>query len=186
MTATLRNNYKTSFQPRLSYVNVQKLVAAGSKEKIFFEVDREAALESDSPAKGNYYLMSFDLPKGDYVIRGLSSYAKTFPIHGRFFAPIHANLSSTDPGAFYLGHVEATVRKKKEHELQAGSSVPLIDQSVAGASGGTFDIKITDQWVKDGPAFQAKFPALRAVTVRKMILPPLDKERAKKWWEAGG
>jgi hypothetical protein len=117
------------------------------------------------------------------VIRGLSSTSRSFPIFGVYFAPIHAALKSTGQGVFYLGHVEATIRERKEDEFKAGPTIPLLDQSLAGASGGTFDIEISDQWDKDGPQFLAKFPSLSAVTVQKDILPPFDRKKAQKWWE---
>jgi len=183
MTATLRNNYRTSIQPQLVTVNVEKAAANDSSDRINFKMDDKGKNETDSAAQGNSYLLRMELDRGEYVIRGLTSLGKSFPIIGSFFAPLHAKLKSSDSGVFYLGHVEASVRERKENEFKAGGSFPLIDQAVIGASGGTFDIEISDQWNKDEAVLKAKFPALVAVSVQKAILPPFDKAQAQEWWE---
>lgn len=184
MTATLRNTYKTSFQPKLLVVHVEKTTVKESADRVNFTMDEKAKNESDSPTDGSTYLLRMELEQGEYVIRGLTSTSRSFPIMGSFFAPLHAKLKSNEQGVFYIGHVDATVRERKDTEFKAGPTVPLIDQAVAGASGGTFDIEISDQWDKDEPKFQTKFPALSAVTVQKDILPPFDRAKAQQWWEA--
>ena len=184
MTATLRNNYHTSFQPKLLVVNVEKLAAQNSADRSNFTMDDKAKNESDSPIVGSTYLLRMELDQGEYVIQGLSSTSRSFPIIGFYFAPMHETLKSVGQGVFYIGHVEATIRERQGNEFKAGPSVPLIDQAIAGASGGTFDIEISDQWDKDGPQFLAKFPTLSAVTVQKDILPPFDRTKAQQWCEA--
>lgn len=104
----------------------------------------KAKSESDSAIEGSSYLLRMEeLEPGEYVIRGLTRLGRAFPINGFFFAPVHAELTSAEPGVFYLGHIEATVRECKDNEFKAGPSIPLLlDQAIAGASGGTFDIEI--------------------------------------------
>ena len=46
------------------------------------------------------------------MIRGLTCLSRHFPIIGTFFAPLHEELTVTQPGVFYLGHVDATVRER--------------------------------------------------------------------------
>ena len=110
--------------------------------------------------------------------------ASSFPIHGSFFAPLHTTITVGEPGVYYLGHVNATVRERKGEEFKAGPSIPLIDQAIAGASGGTFDIDITDGFDKDEALFRAKFPALAGVKITKAILPAFDRAKAQAWWQA--
>jgi len=179
MTSTMQNNYKTSFQPRLIAVNVERAVVKDSADRINFVMDDKAKNET----KANSQLLRMELEKGEYVIRGLSGMASIFPFNCMFFAPMHSTLRSSEPGVFYLGHVEAIVRERKEGEFKAGPSIPVIDQAVAGASTGTFDIEISDQWDKDEPQFRAKFPALKGAVIQKAILPPFDRKAAQTWWE---
>ena len=183
MTATLRNSYRTSFQPKVIFVAVERAVVKGAEDRINFTMDKKAKNESDSAIEGSSYLLRMELDPGDYIIRGLMSMGRSFPINGFYFAPMHSKLTSIEPGVFYLGHVEATVRERKEPEFKAGPSIPLIDQAIAGASTGTFDIEISDQWEKDGPKFLAQFPVLNGVNIQKRILAPFDRAVAQKWWE---
>jgi len=76
-----------------------------------------------------------------------------------------------------------TVRERQGNEFKAGASIPLIDQAVVGASGGTFDVEISDQFATDEALFRDKFVALKDIEIRKAILPPFDRAKAQKWWE---
>lgn len=183
MTATLRNNYKTSYQPKLIVVNVEKATVKDSADRINFTMDEKSKIETDSPTEGNSYLLRMGLEEGEYVIRGFTGMSRSFPIIASFFAPLHADLRSKESGVYYLGHVDATVRERNENEFKAGPTIPLLDQAVAGASGGTFDIEVSDQWDKDESSFRSKFPALSGVDIHKMILPAFDREKAQQWWE---
>jgi len=184
MTATLKNKYKTSFQPRLLVVNVEKPDAKEASDRLNFKMDDKAKNETDSASTGNSYLLRLELDAGRYEILGLTSLARSFPINGFFFAPLHSPIEVKEPGVFYLGHVTATVRERQGNEFKAGPSIPLIDQAIAGASGGTFDVEITDEFATDEAVFRSKFPALTGVAIQKAILPAFDRVKAQQWWEA--
>ncbi|MDR3055686.1 MAG: hypothetical protein LBU53_09840 [Zoogloeaceae bacterium] len=183
MTVTLQNEYIKAFRPRLLVAHIEKAVVKDSADRINFTMDKKAKIESKSPTVGNTYLLRLELEQGDYVIRGFTSMARSFPFHGSFFTPLHSELQSSKPGVFYIGHVEATVRKREEGEFKAGPSIPLLDQAMIGASTGTFDISISDQWKEDEPKFRERFPALNGVIIKKAILKPFDRSKAQKWWE---
>ncbi len=183
MTATLKNNYKPSHTPKLLVVNVERDIVTGKADRLNFKMDKKAKMESDDPHTGNNYLLRMDLEAGNYVIRGLTSQSFSFPIHGMFFAPMHSEVTADGPGIYYLGHVDATVRERQGEEFRAGAVIPLIDQAVAGASGGSFDVEISDQWVTDEQLFKSNFPALANKEVIKAILPQFDRDNAQQWWE---
>jgi hypothetical protein len=184
MTATLKNGYHTSFQPKLLVVNVETVGAKNKADRLNFTMDKQARFkESDTPEEGNSYLLRMELPPGEYVIRGLTCISSRFPVNGFFFAPLHANVTSTQPGVYYLGHVEADVRERSGTEFKAGPSLPLIDQAVAGASGGTFDIEISDRWGSDEALFRGALPRLGTTVAQKAVLPPFDRPKAQDWWE---
>lgn len=184
MTATIKNNYRTSYQPKLLVVHVEKPGAKEAADRLNFVMDDKARNETGSAASGNTYLLRLELEPGRYEIRGLTSIASSFPINAMFFAPMHSPLESKEPGVFYLGHVAATVRERQGDEFKAGASIPLVDQAVAGASGGTFDIEITDQFASEEAVFRSRFPALAKVKITKAILAGFDRVNAQKWWEA--
>jgi hypothetical protein len=183
MTVTIKNTYRPSFQPRLIVVNVEKPGAQEAADRLNFIMDDKAKNETNSANVGNSYLLRLELEPGRYEIRGLTSMARSFPINGVFFAPMHAAVESKDAGVFYLGHVSATVRERQGNEFKAGPTIPLIDQAVAGASGGTFDVEITDDFATDERAFRSKFRALAYVKIQKAILSSFDRAKAQQWWE---
>lgn len=184
MTATIKNTYRTSFQPKLIVLHVEKDGAKQVSDRINFTIDDKAKNETDSAITGNSYFLRMELEPGHYEIRGLTSLASSFPVNGFFFTPLHSQLESKDSGVFYLGHITAIVRERTGNEFKAGPSIPLLDQAVAGASGGTFDIEITDEIVTDEGIFRSKFPALAGVTIKSAILPQFDRAKAQQWWEA--
>lgn len=185
MTATLKNTYHTSFQPKLLVVNVEKPNAKEAADRLNFIMDAKArSQETNSPDVGNTYLLRMPLEAGEYEIRGLTSRSFSFPISGFFFTPMHSPLKSAKPGVYYLGHVEAIVRERQGNEFRAGPPIPLIDQAASGASGGTFDVEISDRLAVDEPIFRAAFPALKGVEIQKALLPTFDRAAAQRWWEA--
>jgi hypothetical protein len=184
LTATLKNTYKTSFQPRLLAVNVEKPNAKDASDRLNFVVDKKAKDESDTPERGNNYLLRMELEPGQYEIRGLTSMSNSIFISAFFFTPMHTNITAKEPGVYYLGHVSATVRERQGDEFKAGPIIPLIDQAVVGAAGGTFDVAFTDGWEKDETMFRAKFPALEGVAITKAIMPSFDRAKAQQWWAA--
>src|SRR5207253_6441204 len=80
MTATVRNAYKPSFQPKVLVVNVERAVVKDSADRINFIMDAKAKNESNTVTEGNTYLLRLELEQGEYVIRGLTSLAQSFPI----------------------------------------------------------------------------------------------------------
>jgi len=184
MTATLKNNYKPSYQPKLIVVNVEKAGAKEAADRLNFTTDEKAANTAVPADAGNSYLIRLELEAGRYEIQGLTSTASSFPFNAFFFAPLHAQVDVNKPGVYYLGHVAATVRERQGEEFKAGPSVPLVDQAVAGASGGTFDVEISDQFATDEAIFRSKFPALAGVTIQKAVLPAFDRAKAQQWWAA--
>jgi hypothetical protein len=96
-----------------------------------------------------------------------------FPIIGTFEVPIYQMIEIKGPGAYYLGRVEATVVERKDDKLlRAGSVIPLIDQSVVGASGGTFQVGIADRFAEDMRILGPRYPAITKLKVEKALLKP--------------
>jgi hypothetical protein len=183
MTATLKNTYHPSHQPTLLVVNVEKAGAKEKADRFNFTMDKQAKFnETNKAEEGNVYLLRMELPPGTYEIVGLNCRSSGFPI-GSFYAPLHENLTVSGPGVFYLGHVNATVRERTGNEFKAGATLPLIDQAIAGASGGTFDVVISDLWDTDESTFRTTVTKIGNTSVQKTVLPPFDRAKAQEWWE---
>jgi hypothetical protein len=60
--------------------------------------------------------------------------------------------------------------------------VPLIDPVVTGLSGGTFEIRISDNYEGDVQAFGGRYPAFTELTMERAVPPawsPRTEERMK-------
>lgn len=183
MTVTLRNAYRAVFQPALLIAHVEKSGAKEAADRLSFIMDHRAKDEPHGAERGNTYYLRMQLEAGQYKIVGLTSHARSFPISALFFTPLHATLEAKEPGVYYLGHVEATVRERQGNEFKAGPSIPLVDQAIAGASGGTFDVQVLGRFAEDERAFRFKFRALDGVEIKKSLLPPFDRAAAQHWWQ---
>lgn len=184
LTATVKNAYRPSFQPQVRVFYVQVQGAQESTQRLNFVIDPKAKRETDQADTGNTYFLRFGLSPGQYDLVGMLAFSSAFPIRAMYFVPLHATLDVSQPGVYYLGHITATIRERQGDEFKAGPTLPLIDQAGGGASGGSFDIAITDEWTSLEAAFRSRFPGLADVTVKKGILPPFDRAKAQAWWEA--
>jgi hypothetical protein len=121
----------------------------------------------------NEYLLSFELESGTYELRWIGArYAIPFLIEAGGKVPLGIKLDIKQNMISYLGHLDVVLREKKnDTEKRAGSVLPLIDQSVAGFSTGTFDVVIEDKYDEDMKLFITEYPALQNVKVEKSILP---------------
>lgn len=175
MTAKIKNNYKPDFQPDYEAFFLEE--ANGKDPETFsYRLNDESKNE-------DLQLIRIEVTKGDYILRGFNAGYNAFILYGSFFVPIHENITIDKHGVYYLGNIDAVVRKRQGNEFKAGPSLPIIDQGLVGASGGTFDIKISDNYEEDIKIFKNKFAALKSVNIAKKILPEFNRPRAQEWWE---
>jgi hypothetical protein len=167
LTARLSNAYKPSYPPKILVTFVQ--ATGGSKELLSFRTDEPY----DQGPSHFEHLVAFKLAPGSYQVRQIRAMHRGFPIMGMFEVPIYQTIEIKGPGAYYLGRVEATIVERKDDKLlRAGSVVPLIDQAVVGASGGTFEVKIADRFDEDMRILAPRYPAITKVKVDKVLLKP--------------
>jgi len=178
MTVKTSNQHRPQFQPDVWYVSVWSRDEK-TPTKHMFRVDSPC---NKNEKAFNEYLISMQLPPGQYKLRELAGFSGIFPIHGNFQVPLYLDFELNNSQIVYLGRIEAVNRERKsDDELRAGSILPLLDQAVAGFSGGTFDIKICDDYDHDITLFKDKFPCLKNCDIEKAILPqwynPAQKDR---------
>lgn len=183
-SVTLKNSYRTRYQPELKYVYVSNDDGSADKTGTTFAMDSEGTYSGDNEDAPPTYLVRLEMDPGKYTLRGFMSVARGFPFIVSFYTPIHAPVTASKSGVYYLGAIDAVVRERQGDEFKAGPSIPLIDQAVGGASGGTFDVVISDNWSQDEPRFRKTFPALGKTEITKSVLPAFDRARAQQWWEA--
>jgi hypothetical protein len=183
MSATVDNQYKPRYQPELLVVHVEKPGAKEKADRLNFKPDSTSIVPSQNEGGANTYLLSYELEPGEYLLAAMTSMARSFPIIASFQTVLMQDLAFPKAGVYYVGHVQAVVRERKDDEERAGSVIPLLDQAVAGASGGTFDVQITDRWNTDEGLFKTAYPTLARVSVEPRVLSPHDKTRVQARWD---
>ena len=160
----MENAYKPSFQPKVKTVEI--IPTADKKAKVF-EVD---APYREGEKQFFEYLVSVDLPPGEYQLGNIFGGRGNILVSGWFKFPVEASFTLPANGVSYLGHVTMVNRERKEGEKRSGGTTPLIDQSVTGFSGGTFDITVADRSEEDIPAFKQAYPAINGAEIQKVIM----------------
>lgn len=183
LTANVRNQFKPDYTPILSSINIQRIKPDNTKELLRFPIDEKALVKASKDAPPSAYLLRLPLQPGKYEVESIHGMARGFLIVGSFFLPMRAPLEVADGGVYYLGNVSGVVRERVGSEFRAGPVIPLIDQGVTGAAGGTFEVAITDQWGADQAMFLKAFPALKSADVKKSILPAFDRKAYQLWWD---
>lgn len=159
----ISNKLSPSYQPDVSTINV--IGADGKPGKKF--KSNKAVNKVDK--KFNEYLLSFQLPEGEYKIEDVSGSSGIFPVTGTFSFPINVNFSLDSNSIVYIGNIEMVNRKRKDGEIWSGNLIPLLDQAVTGFSGGTFDVTVSDNYEEDLKRFKKEYPALDAYEIKRNI-----------------
>jgi len=169
-TVKVANVYKTGSQPHVKYVWVKSI---GEKsETLGFEVATPFLASPIETDQFEEVLVSLSLVPGAYELTSVGVTAGSPLMQGSGTAAINSTFRIGPGKAVYLGRIEAVRRERTGDELRAGSVIPLINQSVTGFSGGTFDIRIIDRYDQDLALMRTEFPPLRGIAVEKQILPP--------------
>lgn len=170
MTVKISNSKNTSYQPELKYAFIW--------DKVEGDVDRERySIEVNDPYKSvddeyNEYVVSFQLKPGAYTLRELFAQSGTFPFVGTFSVPMFTPINVPANQVIYLGHIDANVVDKiDDNLLSAGPTIPLIDQAVTGASGGTFIINVEDRFEADTNLIRSMYNYLANTEIQNMTMP---------------
>lgn len=189
MTVTIDNQFKPYWQPKVINVMLVKgneaKPAEGkeSKETVLLRMDSEGQVEPQQKDGVSTFLVRFKTDGTSHVLDTAMATAVGFPIVGQFALGLQLPVPSKTSGVHYLGAVKAVVRERKDNEFRAGPVIPLFDQAVAGASTGTFDVVVSDQFDQDMALFKERFPALKNAQVEKSLLPAWDRAKIQALWE---
>jgi len=173
MTVKTANNYKPIYQPNVQFI---RIFTAGNKDKKDLHLFRATKPYNKVAQQFNEYLISINLPAGNYELKEITGQGTDGFFNGNFVIPLYINFELKPNKLVYLGHIEATNRKRAyDYELRAGSMIPLLDQAVTGFSGGTFDVNIYDNFDRDLAVFKKEYPVIGEYNDEKMILTPRKK-----------
>jgi hypothetical protein len=172
LSVKVTNKYKTDYQPDIKNVFIWEDKSEDRKKYSFAVEEKYNEVENEF----NEYLISFQLPPGKYEIREFFAQKWAFPVIGSFTLPIYADFSIAPNEIVYLGNIDARIiERTSDDELRAGLVIPLVDQAVTGASGGTFVIEITDCFNDDIEKFKQKYYQLTGCDIINLTLPPWKK-----------
>ncbi|MHC4323452.1 MAG: hypothetical protein ACYSUX_04170 [Planctomycetota bacterium] len=164
MTVKIANEFKPGFQPTDCFVYI-KDVKTGKIQTFIVGKPNQSVKK-----QFNDYLVSMRCIPGEHRLQNIGGSSRHFPIYGSFQIPV-SNSFDIQPGkVVYLGRIEAVNRKRVGNQPRAGSVIPLIDQGVSGFSGGTWHIKMYDNYEEDIAAFKERYPLIGNYTVEKMVL----------------
>ena len=181
MTVVVSRPDKSRFEPVPYVVHIEKPDAQSKEDRQNFKIDKET---DATQANGQeVYLLRLALVAGEYKLVDVFGMARAFPVNGMFSVPLVANLKVKPNSVTYIGRVTAKLRKRAGSEFRAGPLIPLLDQSIAGMSGGTWDIAIDNLADQDIGLFRAAYPVLNSVTIDTAALPPFDRAAAQRWWD---
>ncbi len=175
-TVHISNQYKTGYQPEIILAQVKQ--SAPSAESFAFKVKDDPFHEVKD--QYNDYLLSFSLKPGDYTLSSLwGRYRVPLLINANCVANINAPFRVKQGVVSYIGNFQATIVERTGDEERAGSAIPLIDQAVAGFSGGTFVFKTQDHYDADVASYKQVYSALRSVNIEKSIAETAQKAAQK-------
>jgi hypothetical protein len=181
MTVVVSRSDGSRFEPVPYIVHVEKPAAQSKEDRQNFKIDKDTdALKANGQ---DLYLLRLALVAGEYKLIDVFGMARAFPINGMFSVPLVAKLNVKPNSVTYIGRVTAKLRDRVGDEFRAGPVVPLLDQSIAGMSGGTWDVAIDNLADQDIGLFKAAYPVLNNVTIETAALPAFDRAAAQRWWD---
>lgn len=164
MTVKVRNQKNGLHQPVLKHVDVRaETDQLDYRTKILPPISEVKGL-------GKEFLVSFQVRPGIYTIEEIFARSFSFPVVGWFEMPINYRVSIPANSVVYLGHLDSIIVDKTASDLPAGPLVPLLDQAVAGASTGTFKIKIEDNYNQDVEYIKKTYPIFKSIDIKKILL----------------
>lgn len=169
LSVRIANRFKPKYQPEISSGTLFQYTDDGRKF-VTFRVDDAYKGVTD---EYNEYLISFQIPPGQYKLASFYATFRNFIISGSYSVPLYKEFLIGPKQIAYLGHIDATILERKDdNSLRAGGIIPVIGQAVIGASNGTFVVTIEDNYENDMMVFQERFPYLSQYEIENMTLSP--------------
>jgi hypothetical protein len=182
MTVDISRSDESRFHPEPIVAKLEKVGAKTQEDRQNFKFAK--GVDTVQENGRDVYLLRFALVAGEYKLLQVVGMARAFPIQAMFIVPLLSDVKVTPNSVTYVGRVTAKLRHRLEGEFRAGPVIPLIDQGVAGMSGGTWDVSIENFAEKDIGLFRAAFPVLANTTIETAALAPFDRAAAQQYWDS--
>ena len=168
---SIKNKNVKGHQPQLIGVTTEK----NGKKSTF----TKPYLVSEVKREGKDYVFSLAAEPGEAKLKVMNFMRTAFLINANASLPFEQEIVFHESGIAYIGNIDASIVKRKSGQPRAGAVLPLIDQSVAGFSGGTFVVDIKDNYDEDISLIKQRFPFLEGETISKSIMSDWVHPRAK-------
>jgi len=162
---SIKNTNKEGQQPTICCIFLKK----DNKDLSF----TEPTLISDKEKEGKTYIVSVEVTPGTTKIN-MIRFVRQVPLLLMATADLPFDQTIEVPAnkVVYLGNIDAVIQPRTDDsQPRAGSVIPLIDQSVAGFSNGTFATTIKDNFNEDVAEIKSKFPKVANLDFVNMTLP---------------
>lgn len=167
------------YVPKPFVVHIEKPGSSKKTDRQNFKLREEDKLQLENG--DSVYLVRMALVPGEYRLMAVTGNANAFPFNGIFQVPMLLDFKVSPSAISYMGQVTAKLRPRVGEEFRAGPVIPLLDQSVTGVSGGTFDVSVTDAPEKLS-LFRTTYKALANSHIETETLPAFDRAAAQRWW----
>lgn len=181
MTIDVSRADGSRFVPEPFVVKMGKLDAQGKPEPLNFKFNKDT--DSLQEKGRTVYLVRLALIEGEYKLYDVTGSASAFPINSFFVVPLNLDVKVKPGSVTYVGRMTAKLRDRVGNEFRAGPVIPLIDQSISGMSGGTWDVSIDNLAEQDIALFRATYPVLNNVAIETSPLPKFDRAAAQRMWD---
>ncbi len=170
MSVEMTNEYRPNYGPTRLGIRIEKIKSSDERTHIgASEVVSEGA---------NSVLVTQQIAPGSYTVKSLSGASFKFPINGGIDFTVNAPFEVPPQSVVYLGRVALVNKEKKNADDQAtGSAIPLLDQAVAGFSGGTLQVALLDRYAQDMVTLKRDYPALLKADVLRAPLAQMTLDR---------
>lgn len=134
---------------------------------------------SSELSRTNEALILMRLAPGQYRLNRLWGYAGHVLVQAEMNYAVQADFVVPPQAVVYLGHLDVVNKERTNKDDQAtGLVIPLIPQAVAGFSGGTLDVRLSDRYERDINWLKSEYPVTKNVSVVRAALPAIYLERA--------
>jgi len=163
-TLRTQNAFKPSYRPNVKVVEIVNETTSAGRT---YRAD-PAYIQDDDACE---YLISVNVTPGTHSVGRVMGQSIKFPlVAARFAFPVNGQFEVLENSVTYIGHVNMVNRERQDGEARSGSVIPLVDQAVAGYSGGTFDITVSDRSVTDIPLFIQTYPCLDGIEITPAVM----------------
>lgn len=180
MTIDVSRADGSRFVPEPFVVKTAKQDPQGKEDPHNFKFSKDDSLQENGHT---VYLARLALVGGEYKLYDVTGSASAFPINSLFVVPLNMDLKVKPGSVTYIGRVTAKLRDRVGNEFRAGPVIPLIDQSISGMSGGTWDVSVDNLAEQDIALFRATYPVLNNVAIETSPLPKFDRAAAQRLWD---